>query len=502
MPSYSAGATGVPASNKFPGVMIALTLGAQPASIGGTPLKVLVIGNKTAAGTMINDSQVYKPTSVDDAQAAAGTGSELALMTAAAMSIPGATVYMLANAPPTGVQASATLTIANAATGSGNYTIWIHGFKVVVGITSGQSLATIVTNVVNAISAKTANLCVTVSGNTGTGVITITWRHTGTRGNACTIRQKVDATVTGTTFTLSGATLSGGTGTEDLTNAIATIANGVYHRIAVAQGDSTALGLFKTHLESQGGALVGRHEQLVFMTTASLGTATSLVQTLNEPLMQALWHPSGEDIPGVVAAGWAAKRAVAEADAPAVNLSSWNMPVAAIPGFCNPQSDPSLYCSNSSATSALDVGLTPIQVAADGTTYVVRSITTHSQDASGNPDWRVLDTVNVSVPQAWADDLSISVPQEFQGKNLVDDPADSDDELPNNATTPSRVQSFCYGRAQAWEKFGWMTNVEADAALWAFNLAASSPGRVNADMQIHPAQWFVQFSANVRALSA
>ena len=503
MPSYSTGATGVPAAYKYPAVLLALALGANAASIGGQPLKILVVGNKSAAGSMTPDTQVYKPVSVDDAIAAAGTGSELALMATEALSVPGATVHMLANTEAAGTKAAATLVVVTPATGTGNFYLWIHGVLITTSVATGDSVATISQNIQNQIAAKTALLGVTSSVVTGTGTITITWRHNGTRGNACTLRKAVDPSVTGTTFNLSGATLATGSGTDSLTAAIATMANGIYHRIAVAQSDSANLILLKAHLGTMGGPLVGRREQAVFCTTASLGTATTLVQSsLNEPLMQALWHPSGEDIPGVVAAGWAATRAVAEAANPAVNLSSWNPSVVNASAFCNPQSDPSLYLGNSSAASALDVGLTPIQVAADGTTFVVRSITTHSQDASGNPDWRVLDTVNVTVPQRWADDLSLLIPTEFEGKNLVDDPLDSDDELPPTVTTPSVVRGFCVGHAQAWEKLGYLQQVEADTALWAFNLAANSNGRVNADMQIHPAQWFVQFSANVRSLAA
>lgn len=514
MPSYSSGATGVPASYKYPAVLLALALGANAASIGGQPLKILCVGNKTSAGSMTADTQVAKPVSVDDAVALAGTGSELALMATAALSIPGATVHMLAQAEPAGTKAAATLTIATTATGTGNFYLWIHGVLIVTSVVSGQNVATISQAIQNQIAAKTALLGVTSSVNTGTGVITITWRHNGTRGNACTLRKAVDSSVTGTTFTLSAATLTSGTGGADSTNAIATAAAGIYHRIAVATAPNTAGGStstenadlvkWKTHLGTMGGPLVGRREQLVFCTTDSLGAATTTVQTnLNEPLMQALFHPGAEDIPGVVAAGWASARSVAEAANPAVNESSWNPTLVNASGYCKPQSDASLYLSNSSAASALDVGLTPIQVAADGTTFIVRSITTHSQDASGNPDWRVLDTVNVTVPQRWADLLSVDIPTTFAGKNIVDDPLDSDDELPPTVTTPSAVKSHCIGLAQSEEKLGHLQQVETDTALWAFNLAGStSPGRVNADMQIHPAQWFVQFSANVRSLAA
>lgn len=76
---------------------------------------------------------------------------------------------------------------------------------------------------------------------TATGVITITFRHVGARGNACTLRYDVDTSVTGVTFAVSGATLASGSGNDSLTNALATAATSLYDLIAVAQSDTTNL---------------------------------------------------------------------------------------------------------------------------------------------------------------------------------------------------------------------------------------------------------------------
>lgn len=224
---------------------------------------------------------------------------------------------------------------------------------------------------------------------------------------------------------------------------------------------------------------------------------------LNEGLINSLWQQNGEDLPIVVASAWAARRAVAESANPAVNLSSFNMPVVDLYPVVHAPSNPALYTTDSQAAAALDVGGSPIMVTAQGHPYVARSITTHSQDASGNPDTRILDTVNPTVSQAFIKELQLQIPSQFAGKNLIDDPADSDDETPPTVTTPKRMQGFCAGIATSWGRLGFLdsTQTPLDLAAWLFTLAPSSPGRVNATMPIHPAQWLVQFSGQVRALS-
>jgi len=503
MPTASTGAVGVSSANKYPAVFLQVQLGAGTASAGGRKKKVLIFGQMTTGtGTMTAGSQVVHPTSIDDASTYAGPGSELHLGYKAALTLqPDIDAYMIAIPEPSGAKATATITIANAATGSGDLRLYIHGQKVTVGITSGQSAITIAANVSAAINGLASSLCVTAS--PASAVVTVTYRHNGTRGNAVTLRYDMDSSVTATTVTLSAATLGSGTGSEVLTAAIATIAASLYHRIAVAMTDTTGLQAVQVHLLAQVGPTVNREEQAIYCSTSSLGTATTQVQTLNEGLMQGVFHPGAEDLPIVVASAVAAVRAAAEEDQPSVNISKWNIDVADLYPVVQPQSNAANYMTDTSAASALDVGLTPLQVTASGHVYIVRSITTHSQDASGNPDTRQLDTSNVTVPQAFAEELLTSVPSEFAGLNLIDDPLDSDDEVPPRTTTPARIKGFCSGLAQSWARKGWIdaTALPTDLASWSFNLAASSPGRVNATMPIHPPKWFVQFSGQIKALS-
>lgn len=157
MPSYSTGAPGVPSSYKLPKVMIALLLGASLASSLGSARTLLLIGNKTSAGTLTADAAVGSPTGPDDAVVLAGVGSELALGAAAAYaSEPGISLKLIACAESAGTNATGTITCANAATGTGEVRVWIHGVRIACGITTGSVIATttgITQTLTNAINA-------------------------------------------------------------------------------------------------------------------------------------------------------------------------------------------------------------------------------------------------------------------------------------------------------------------------------------------------------------
>lgn len=500
MPTYSPGATGVPSTNKVPAIFLEVALGAGVNLAGGGTRKVILLGYKLAAGTAADDTEVKAPTTLAEAEGYWGAGSELAIgWEHAIAAAPGSTVEGIAVTKPAGNAASQTLTVANAATGSDTYSLWIHDVQVDVAVLSGDSAITIATNIaaaINGAGGKLRKLIVTAA-NGGTAVVTITHRHVGTRGNLVLLRQKVGVGITGSTFTLGGAALAGGTGDETLTAALATLASSTYKYYAPAQYTTGLLQAVQTQLTTMAGPLQGRRQTAVYATAASLATATTQAQTLNEARMQGVWHKDSETLPFCIAAAVAAVRSVREGDQISVNLDGTDLfPVV------KAQPAASSWPSQSAQASALDVGLTPLGVnPTTGHVSIVRSITTHSLDGSSNPDTRVLDTTKVVVPDDLADTLSTAVPSNFPNLNLVDDPVDStDDVLPPGCTRPSEVKKFCAGIARSYQDLGHITNLDEDLAAWAFNIAANTPGRVNGTMPITVVTGFHQFSGSVRQI--
>lgn len=502
MPTISTGAAGVPISYKLPGVYLQVVFGASPSGAGGGPRKVLLLGNKTAAGSATADTEKVQLFSPADAVTYHGEGSELALMAAAAfLKAPAATIEAIAVTEASGTKASGTITVVNSATGSGTARFYVHGVECAVAVYSGDVIATIAANIAAAINAQSAKLNATASA--ALGVVTITARHNGTRGNLIKLRKSIDASITATTFTLSGATLSGGSGTDTLTAALTTAATARDHYYAVASVDTTALQAVQTQLDTMAGPLVGKRQQAVYASHDVLGTATTQAEALNEERFQGLWAPKYETLPCVIAAAWAAMRSVEEGVSVSVNLSSFNPSAVDLwPAVLPPPSEGD-WLTNSQANSALDVGLTPLMVReGDKHPFIPLSITTHSNDASGNPDTRTLTTNYVTVPDAFADEFAVWLPTTFVAMKLAEDVESGDDPLPPLTTTPGTVQAMWFDVARRqFENAGHIVDLDDDGAQWAFSIAPGNPNRLNATMPITPSAWFTQMSAQVRQLT-
>lgn len=502
MTTYSSGASGVPISLKRPGMYLQVLFGASPSGAGGGPKKLLLLGNKTSSGSMTADTEIKRVLVDDEAVTYAGEGSELHLMVKAArVEYPFVELYILAVTEASGSKAAVTFTVTNAATGTGQLLLFIHGIRIPVAIVSGDAAATQATNIDKAIKAASRDLCVTssVSG----AVVTVTYRHNGTRGNDVRVKHEADPSITGSTYAWSGTALSGGTGDDVLTTAITTASTARYHFICHAHVTSTQIGALKTHLNTVAGPTVGKRQQSIACVAVSFGSATTLAQAANAERMQILWLRSSSTLSCVVAAAWAAKRVKEESVWCNVNLSSFNPTAVDLGNTVAAPYAEADFITDTECNASLDVGLTPVQigVTASKRPYIPLSITTHSQDSNANPDSRTLTTNNVSVPDEFADILEAWVPAAFPNKVVMRDILSGDDPLPANATTPNIIKISWYTEAKA--RFSTPQNtalydIDADYATWSFNLASGNANRVNSTMQVTPAPWFTQFSGQIR----
>jgi phage tail sheath gpL-like len=426
-----------------------------------------------------------------------GNGSEFALAVAAAIAkAPAATVYGIVTTEATGVKAATALTVAGVAGGSGTVSIRIHGVVVQASILAGDSANTAAATIAAAINARGAELCVTAS--VSTAVVTIAYRHNGTRGNAVIIGVSAQSSITTQTYTLAGSVLgatTAGTGTDSLTAALATAAVQEWDYITPANTDLAAVQALQVRLKAAMGPLVRKRGVGVVGFVDTMGACTTIAQTINEGVIQLLWHKKGEDLPVVFASAWAANRAVLEQDNPNVHLSIMNPTVVDLWPFATAPAAMADYITPAEANAALDVGLTPLLIGADSHPRVALSITSHSQDALGAPDTRLLTTNMVTVTFAWMDRVDSFIPTNFPGMNLMDDPVEGADPLPPNTVTPSTVKTLLANAFINPRDFGrFVDNPSADVARWAFNIDPNNPNRMNATMPLHPIEWFTQFS--------
>jgi phage tail sheath gpL-like len=523
----SSGATGVAANNRIPAVFLSIAFGASQNGAGGGPLKCLLLGFKMSTGSGIADTTIYHCVNgLSDAQTFAGLDSMAYLMAQAAYTMaPAVDLYLGFPAEPilSGAKATCIINVGTVAstpaTASGNVTVTIGGVPVTVGIASGQQAGTavagnpsIATAIANAINSSVNNLCVTAAAGLSSTqpIVTITFNHNGSLGNQVPV-SVVAATTLGLTIALSGtAALTGGSGVESLSAILGVAAASEYDIVFACSQDSTNLGLLKTYLDTQYTATVGLPGQGIVCfngsaasnTATNLSSAVALMSAINDPVVQVVFS----NLPTTaftLGAGWAAQRSVLEGADPTTVETLFNPAATDLSAISAAPSASSLYLTTTQIITCLNTGLTPIMTTSAGDNLIVRSITSHYQDASSNPDARTLDTIQVSVPFAFAKLIQSDFPQSFGKSTLVDNPAPGADKLPPGTVYPQFIQVHYHVIANGLAKQArpWITNVDADYANWVFNLDPTVPGRVDATMPITPVQWVVQFSAAIQQLT-
>lgn len=468
---------GFSSAAKVPGFYGETVYGAGAITAGDIPLKLLLCGTKTSAGSATVDVDVVDIFSTTDADTYFGPGSELAVMCYGALQIPGVKINAIASAESGGAAAAtATITLTGSWLASGTAIYRIDGIRVSAGIASTDTISTAADAIVNAINAL-PHISVTAVKGAGPGyVITLTRKSKGLRGLQGMLFQDitqlpagmVSAIAGGTAVTGGGVHFVSGTGTDDVTNVLGVIATSQFDRIAPAQNDATNTALWELHVNTQAGPTIGNLEHLIFASNASLSAATSIAQTtLNAERAQYLWMVNGETIPSFVAATFAAYRTAVEQDSPDASYDGYVLPGVA------PQSQKSDWPSYATQVSALDNSLTPITSNANGEAYVIRSITTKSL-TSGSPDYRTLDTAQAVVPDYVRTVIRLYWTTVYKVNNpkVDSDPADGERDRRPGVGTPKRWNQALTGILMGLEDDGILANVAENPPVSEFNTVA------------------------------
>lgn len=427
-------------SDKVPQFVGQVKFGAGPINIRSIPLVLLLVGLKGTGGSMTADVDVLDVTSKDDGTAYAGVG-ELSNMvdTALDQGLSGVQLKIAAPALAGGaVAATSTITITGTATGAGTLRYWVDGTLVDVNTTSSMTTPTLVADAITARFAQFPRLPVSVANVAG--VVTITVRSAGIRGNDYVLFQDTtkgppgitSAITGGASVTGGGVKFTGGTGTESLTLLLAVLFPARYHRIAFAQNDATSLAAIETQIDAKAGGLEGRREHVVVGHNGSLGAATTIAQTtLNNQRFQLCWLLNSESHPSRIGSAMAGKRASVEQTQPNSGYDD-----VVLKGIA-PQRARGDWASRTTQQSALDNGVTPLKTTEDGTVAVVRAITTRSRDGA-MPDYRTLDTAESVVPDYAMDRFQLVWTTEYKVANphVQPDPGEGEGAVEEGVATP------------------------------------------------------------------
>ncbi len=152
-----------------------------------------------------------------------------------------------------GVKASGTITVTDPPTQAGTLALYVAGRRVQIGVAADDTENDVALSIIAEINADPSMPVVATSPGTDSPVVTLTCKWNGVEGNDIDVRFNYGGSLAsermpaGLAFTISGSgKLAGGTGTPDLSAALAALGDEPYEFVALPFTDSTSLNMFET----------------------------------------------------------------------------------------------------------------------------------------------------------------------------------------------------------------------------------------------------------------
>jgi phage tail sheath gpL-like len=429
------------------------------ASPGSGAMHVALIAPKTSSGDLTVDTEVRAGGGGDSAATAFGNGGigHLAAKTIYDLD-PTAQIDFIA---PTAGSTAATLNLTFANSPSSNTVVLldIHGVEFEVPWLSGEDSDDIRDSVISAVNSRTSQLMVTASSG-GTGIVTLTFKVTGNIGNdtrvyASLSTQTSSETINGATSV--STTLAGGTTDPDLTTALASLEGKEYHIILPILSNtdvanvSTANNLSKvvTHVSSMN---IGRDAKLQQVVAGYTGGVSAAIATTsnansfgNADFGELIHCLNSRDLPGIVAAREVADWLIRYSIDPAANRIG-----RVLSGLSGAKDKISDKPTDTEVENLLGNGVSVISYTPQGQPFLVRAVTTHSQDTSGNPDRRLLDVQNVVAEYSVSRDFRDTLPLAFPEAKITRDTLPGEDPPPAGVLEERDVKAWVVERLIEW----------------------------------------------------
>lgn len=433
--------TGLAANDPVPGNYLQINFAQGVSSGSGSPNEVILVGNASTAGVAVRDTTVYGPdTQVPlqtepDCISLFGAGSELHIGWRAFTKVNQVTTLRaIAVTSSAGTAASATITLTNASTGTAALRFFYGGTFYDTSIGAADSVTLIATNVCLTLNAVTF---LPFTAGSSAGVITLTAKIPGPRGNQIRFQTAILAgtTATTTSVTVDTAFTSGATSDSNVA-ALATILANKSYRIVSAANDATQLGALITQVNLQALPLTGIRQRVFAASIDTIANSITLATGVNAARGEIQWQKSSPHLPFELAANWAA---IVSSNEDTGDNFRCNFA-----GYGNGDNDTwvikasrdqTAFPTRTDIKSALNNGLSPIGVNSNGTTYVVNRITTRSLSGSTS-DYRIRDSHKVTVCDFFANSLLARVNSQFSAKKIADNPPPGGDAPGADVVTP------------------------------------------------------------------
>lgn len=439
--------TGVDPQDPTPGIIRDLIFAQNASGGGGSSRDVVLLGNKTSAGSETVNQLNTEVIDSNDMEARVGRRSELNWMYRAFRAIDKtAKVYFIA-VTEAGTASTFTLTVATAATDTTTAVIEWGGETMEMTINSGDAVAT----TTDALAAKiNANLYWPFTASSdGVSVVTVTTANTGVRSVyvanpfRVTLRKAIGTTITKSAVA-AGATEDDFTTAYSALNTAGTFFYQISAKTAVTTVTATDNGIGEhiTNLASQALPNPGKGQIGIFglVSTQANATLVGVSAPANSVYAVFVHAENNPWFPGMLAAHVGAVKRNLEIVDPGANLTGYT--VSDTTQFLIPPPyDKTDYPTETEIRADLNNGITPITFSASGTPSIVRQITGKNwTNSASTKDYRAREGHIPSVVlYVW--EVIRSRYSASKQSRVAADPLRGEKPLPGT-TTPGSVKSL------------------------------------------------------------
>lgn len=382
----------------------------------GNDRPVVLVGNKTSAGSETVEVLGQPIQSLDDCEARFGARSEIRWMYYAFRLIdPTAPVSAIAVAENgSGTATTRVYTFATTANDATNMIIEWGGFTYLVPVASGDTAIVQCGNAVAKINAD-PNLPFTAAQGAPANdhKMTLTAADLGPRGDFILNRVRVRYQKSVAT-TCSAAAVTSGTGGDDVSNVITELSGSTffYHVLAAtANSGITAtdngVGEYITFIKTQALPVNGKDQTVIIGLDCTQSQATSVATSSAANSVYAFFYrvENNDWPPPMIAAHHAAMKRSQEVIYAAYNFAGYTN-TDSTPYFVPPPFSKADVPTTSEQAADINNGVSPVSFRPDGTPYLVRDITSRSwSGSSATKDYRAREGHITSVTFAFWEEV-------------------------------------------------------------------------------------------------
>ncbi len=438
----------------------------------GMPSRILVLGQKLAAGSQVVNLPV-RVQSADEAAALFGRGSMLhAMVQVIRENNRWTELWAVALADDAaGVAAAGAVKVDAPATAAGTLAIYIDGQRIRVGIAAGATAAQIATAIAAAINALPDLPVAAAVDGVDTAKVNITCRWKGETGNDLDIRvnyHQGEVLPAGLQLTITA--MAGGTANPDIAPALAAIAADWYTDVAMPYTDAANLSAIEAEVDARAGGTVQMDMAVYAGARGTLGALSTLGDSRNSfagPIIGAKGSPSA---PWRWAAAIAAVAAFEANQDPARPYQTLVLKSILAPASADRFSleERNLLLKDGIATFTVDVA---------GLVRIERLVTTYKTNAYGLADTSYLDLETLKTLAYLRYTVRARISQRFPRHKLAGD------DVPVAAgaaiATPSAIRNELISLAGQWVQAALVEGIEQFKTDLVVERDADDPNRVN-----------------------